>query len=321
MSVLTSPPQPNPPPVRPSSRSERLLRDTLRKDDTLRTITPHARACTRPSSACSCDPEEDDNFFQSALLFRSTRRNSAASISSSSRSRSRAHTHPRSCYIPDDDEHTSYVQLLRSPSFSGSFRSKRSEPKSPQYASLALEKQEDAPLYVHDAPHEAVLRTRLEHVLHLGMREVKREKGREAGTSSIEVSLLFLLVPVPAFPFLWCESLTTSRLICSPQRGPRRHHSCPCRTRDIPTSQNTPTSPPPKAMLTDLRRHHPTHHQGAIMLRALCPRRSPAQSNPMTAPQNHPDIFFRRHRGGRLIHLSTTKNKVSTPMFIPAPRG
>jgi len=322
MSVLTSSPQPHPPHIRPPSRSERLLRDTLRKDDTLRTITsPHAR----PSSTCSCDPEEDENLFQSTLLLRSTRRNSATSISSS-RSRSRAHTHPRSCYIPDDDEHTSYARLLRSSSFSGSFRSKRSEPKSPQYTSLALEKQEDAPLHVHDAPHEAVLRTRLEHVLHLGMREVKRE----AGTSSIEASLVFLLVSIPSVPFLWCESLTTSRLICSPQRGPRRHHSCPCRTRAIPTSQNTPTSPPPKAMLTNLRRHHPNYHketqmaitwQGVIMLRAPCPRRSPAQSNPMNAPQGHPDHFFRRHRGGRLIHLSITKNKVCTPMSIPAPRG
>ncbi|KAH7888940.1 hypothetical protein F5I97DRAFT_1828232 [Phlebopus sp. FC_14] len=170
---------------RPSSRSERLLRDTLRRDDTLRT------SATTPRS----DGEEnDDEFFQPALLFRSARRGSAASATS--------HNHIRktgafvlgngcdgSFYVPDENEDTSYAQLLRSSSFSGSSRS-RDEHKAVQYPSFFQEKQEDTgfPCSYDAAPHEAVLRTRLERVLHRGMREVRREKGREAGTSSMESS-------------------------------------------------------------------------------------------------------------------------------------
>lgn len=311
MSVLTSPPQLHPPHIRPSSRSERLLRDTLRRDDTLRTTTsPQSRARSRSRSACSCDSEDED-LFKSTLLFRSSRPNSVASVSSS-RSRSRAHTHPKSRYIPDGDEHTSYVQLLRSPSFSGSLR----EPKSPQYTSLTLEKQEDAPPYVRDAPHEAVLRTRLEHVLHLGMREVKREKERGAGTSSIEVSLVILLAPILS---LWHESLTIISSICSLRRVLHRRLFCLCPVRAIPTSQNTPTSRTPKAMLKSPRRHH---RIGALILRAPCPRQSPARSNPLilSAPQSHPGHRFRRLRGGCLIHPNSIKNKISLHTPIPVPR-
>ncbi|KIK24728.1 hypothetical protein PISMIDRAFT_9980 [Pisolithus microcarpus 441] len=165
---------------RPSSRSERLLRDTLRKDDTLRTTRARSRSRSVGSDADPQELDEDDDLIQPSLLFRSRRKNSATSIASHSR------THSNPCYVPGQDEHASYIQLLRSPSFSGSSHSKVSDSKKSQ---CPHEKLEDVSLYVHEAaPHEAVLRTRLEHVLHGGMREVKREKGCETGTSSVESS-------------------------------------------------------------------------------------------------------------------------------------
>ncbi|KAI6121828.1 hypothetical protein F5141DRAFT_537493 [Pisolithus sp. B1] len=168
---------------RPSSRSERLLRDTLRKDNTLRTTRARSRSRSVGSDADTQELGEDDDFIQPSLLFRSQRKNSAASLASHSR------THSIPCYVPGQDEHASYAQLLRSPSFSGSSRSKVSDSKKSQCFQCPHEKLEDVSLYVHEAaPHEAVLRTRLEHVFHGGMREVKREKERETGASSIESS-------------------------------------------------------------------------------------------------------------------------------------
>ncbi|KAI6002863.1 hypothetical protein EDD15DRAFT_2192310 [Pisolithus albus] len=153
---------------RPSSRSERLLRDTLRKDDTLRTTRARSRSRSVGSDVDPQELDEDDDLIQPSLLFRSRRRTAPLPL-------------PRT-----PDEHASYIQLLRSPSFSGSSRSKVSDSKKTQ---CPHEKLEDVSLYVHEAaPHEAVLRTRLEHVLHGGMREVKREKGCETGTSSMESS-------------------------------------------------------------------------------------------------------------------------------------
>ncbi|KAI6021542.1 hypothetical protein BKA83DRAFT_27877 [Pisolithus microcarpus] len=153
---------------RPSSRSERLLRDTLRKDDTLRTTRARSRSRSVGSDADPQELDEDDDLIQPSLLFRSRRKNSATSIASHSR------THSNPCYVPGQDEHASYIQLLRSPSFSGSSHSKVSDSKKSQ---CPHEKLEDVSLYVHEAaPHEA------------GMREVKREKGCETGTSSVESS-------------------------------------------------------------------------------------------------------------------------------------
>ncbi|KAF9227133.1 hypothetical protein BS17DRAFT_447742 [Gyrodon lividus] len=181
---------PTPSLSRPHSRSERLLRDTLRKDETLRTsVTVRARSRSRSARS---DGDDDEDFFQSALLFRSaSRRNSVTSVTSYAHPRALGHKHARSFYVPDENEHTSYTQLLRSSSFSGSSRSGGPERKSSQSISFAQEKQEDPSLSrsYDAAPHEAVLRTRLDHVIHRGMREVRREKEREAGTSSIEVSL------------------------------------------------------------------------------------------------------------------------------------
>lgn len=154
-----------PPPIpRPPSRSERLLRDTLRKDDTLRTYGAHS---SRPrSNSSNCDDDEDDNIFQSAILFRcSSRRNSAASAL--------GHGHPTSFYVPDEDEHASYSRLLRSSSHSGSSRSAHSGRKSPPRPAYTQEKQEELSRHHDAAPHEAVLRNRLDSVVH-SMRIDKR---------------------------------------------------------------------------------------------------------------------------------------------------
>ncbi|KAG6375560.1 hypothetical protein JVT61DRAFT_3125 [Boletus reticuloceps] len=142
---------------RPPSRSQRLLRDTLRKDDTLRTYGPLP---SRPrSNSSTCDDDEDDNIFQSAILRRSSRRNSAASALS--------HGHPNGFYVPDQDEHASYSRLLRSSSHSGSSRSGRSDRRasSPRPA-YTPEKQEELSRHHDAAPHEAVLRSRLDSVIH-----------------------------------------------------------------------------------------------------------------------------------------------------------
>ena len=133
---------------RPPSRSERLLRDTLRKDDTLRTHTSH-----RPHSGSSVCDDDDDDFFQSAILYR---RNSAASALS--------HTQPTGFYIPDQNEHASYSTLLRSSSRSGSSRSGRSDRKQSPRSTHAQEKHEDQSRHHDPAPHEAVLRSRLDSV-------------------------------------------------------------------------------------------------------------------------------------------------------------
>lgn len=151
--MSTSPPIPRPP-----SRSERLLRDTLRKDNTLRTYA--ARSSSRPRSASSnCDDDDDDDFFQSAILFRcSSRRNSAASAP--------GHGHPAGFYIPDQNEHASYSRLLRSSSYSGSSRSSRSGRNSSPRPAYTQEKHEELSRHHDAAPHEAVLRSRLDSVIH-----------------------------------------------------------------------------------------------------------------------------------------------------------
>ena len=164
----------HPPIPRPPSRSERLLRDTLRKDDTLRT---HAAHSSRPRSASSNCDDEDEDFFQSAILFRcsSSRRSSAASALS--------HTQPTGFYVPDQNEQASYSCLLRSSSHSGSSRSGHSDRKSSPRPAYTQEKQEELTRH-HDAPpHEAVLRSRLDSVIH----SMRIDKDRDA----LEVSLCF----------------------------------------------------------------------------------------------------------------------------------
>lgn len=141
---------------RPPSRSERLLRDTLRKDDTLRTHGAHS---SRPRSASSnCDDDDDEDFFQSAILFRcSSHRSSAASAL--------GHGHSTGFYVPDGIEHASYSRLLRSSS-SGSSRSGRSGCNSSPRPAYTQEKQEELSRLHDTAPHEAVLRNRLDSVIH-----------------------------------------------------------------------------------------------------------------------------------------------------------
>lgn len=156
--------QPHSPPPRPSSRSERLLRDTLRKDNTLRT-TVTSRARSRSRSTCS-DCDDDDDFFQPVLVFQSSRRNSAASI---------RNFQSKSFYVPNENEDSSYAQLLRSSSDScakGYPIAPVQPEKLDECLSTSLPRSyvlgSDAP------PHEAVLRSRLERVLHRGMREEER---------------------------------------------------------------------------------------------------------------------------------------------------
>ncbi|EIW83120.1 hypothetical protein CONPUDRAFT_164118 [Coniophora puteana RWD-64-598 SS2] len=96
------------PPPRPSSRSEQLLRNTLRKDDAIR-----SRAPTTLYDDDDCECENLD-----ALISRH-RRNSAASASSSSSPPPR---NPRTVYTTNDDEQNEYAQLIRSNSAGASSR-------------------------------------------------------------------------------------------------------------------------------------------------------------------------------------------------------
>ncbi|KAG2154437.1 uncharacterized protein EDB93DRAFT_1267984 [Suillus bovinus] len=171
--------RPHSPPPRPSSRSERLLRDTLRKDNTLRT-TATSRARSRSRSSCSdCD---DDNLFQPVLIFQpsESRRNSAAST---------RNFRSKSFYVPNENEDSSYAQLLRS--------SSDLDAKGYPIAPIQQEKLDEClstslpRSYVignDAAPHEAVLRSRLERVLHNGMREeerrIKRLPDEESSSAS-----------------------------------------------------------------------------------------------------------------------------------------
>lgn len=155
---ILSPMSTSPAIPRPPSRSERLLRDALRRDDTLRTYGPSS---SRPrSNSSSCDDDEEDNIFQSAILLRcSSRRDSAASAL--------GHGPSTGYYVPGDEEHASYSRLLRSPSHSGSSRSGRSDRRSsPPRTAYMQEKQEDLSRHHDAAPHEAVLRSRLDSVIH-----------------------------------------------------------------------------------------------------------------------------------------------------------
>ncbi|KAG0707029.1 hypothetical protein DFH29DRAFT_898047 [Suillus ampliporus] len=169
--------QPRSPPPRPSSRSERLLRDTLRKDATLRTnVTTRARSRSR--STCSdCD---DDEFFQPILLFQSSRRNSTAST---------RNVQSKTFYVPNQNEDSSYAQLLRSSSDSDSKGcpiSPAQQEKLDEGLSTSLPR--PYVLGSEAAPHEAVLRSRLERVLHRGMREeerrIKRSPDEESSSAS-----------------------------------------------------------------------------------------------------------------------------------------
>ncbi|KIJ18529.1 hypothetical protein PAXINDRAFT_97309 [Paxillus involutus ATCC 200175] len=240
---------PTPSMSRPHSRSERLLRDTLRKDQTLRTTaTARARSCS-PSSLS--DGDDDDEFFvQPALLFRgSSRRNSATSATSNARPRgsSAGHGHARSFYVPNENEYTSYTQLLRSTSFSDSSRSGRPDRKSSQPITFVQEKQEDPGLSrsYDAAPHEAVLRTRLDRVMHRGMHQVRREKAREAGTSSIESS-------TGSPPSSLC-SLSNSRSYESEQTQLTVPEVDAC----------SPSTPPPRVKAISKNGHRPTRSMSA----------------------------------------------------------
>lgn len=165
----TSPHLPHsPPPTRPSSRSECLLRNTLRKDDTRRTSAT-SRARSRSRSTCSDDDDDDDVFFQPALLFSPPHRNSAISRPQARNIQS------KSFYIPNENEDSSYAQLLRSRSCSNSGGypiSAISQEKLDEGLSTSLPR--SYVLGSGAAPHEAVLRTRLERVLYHGMCEEQR---------------------------------------------------------------------------------------------------------------------------------------------------
>ncbi|KAI6010500.1 hypothetical protein EDC04DRAFT_2905853 [Pisolithus marmoratus] len=250
---------------RPSSRSERLLRDTLRKDDTLRTTRARSRSRSVGSDADLGELGEDDDFVdQPSLLFRSRRKTSAASLAS----------HPRTqsipCYVPNEDEHASYIQLLRPPSFSGSSRSRVSDSKKSQ---CLHEKLDDFPLYIHEAaPHEAVLRSRVEHVLHGGMREVKREKERETGTSSIESSA--------GSPLSSLLSLANSR---------HSHESVQTHLTAPEYDAHRPSTPPP---------HSKNSNGQSLRGGPVFPRPVPSTS-PVTNHREHPSKSSRSPPSGR----------------------
>lgn len=169
--------RPHSPPPRPSSRSERLLRDTLRKDNTLRT-TATSRARSRSRSTCSdCD---DDDFFQPVLIFQSSRRSSTAST---------RNLQSKSFYVPNENEDSSYAQLLRSTS--------HSDVKDYPIVPVQQEKLDEClssslprsyVLGSDAAPHEAVLRSRLKRVLHRGMREEERRTKRSPDDESSSAS-------------------------------------------------------------------------------------------------------------------------------------
>ncbi|KAF9241817.1 hypothetical protein BU15DRAFT_73161 [Melanogaster broomeanus] len=267
---------PTPSISRPPSSSERLLRDTLRKDDTLRTTaTVRARSHSR-SAPSDCDMD-DDEFFQSAVLFRCTsRRNSAASSTSPPRPRGSGGLalglgHQRSFYVPDENEHTSYTQLLRSSS--GSSRSRRTDRRTSQSFSLAQEKQEDLARSYDAAPHEAVLRTRLDRVIDRGMREIRREKEREAGSSSIES-------PASSPPSSLC-SLSNSR---SPS-----HESEQTQLTVPEVDACLPSTPPPSTKTVLGNRHRHSQSMSAVQRQVTYspPQKStpPSQAHPQRSPQ------------------------------------
>lgn len=169
--------RPHSPPPRPSSRSERLLRDTLRKDNTLRT-TATSRARSRSRSTCSdCN---DDDFFQPVLVLQSSRRSSAGST---------RNFKSKSFYVPSENEDSSYAQLLRS--------SSDLDAKSYPIVPVQQEKLDEClstslprsyVLGSDAAPHEAVLRSRLERVLHRGIREEERRIKRSPDGESSSAS-------------------------------------------------------------------------------------------------------------------------------------
>ncbi|KIK41583.1 hypothetical protein CY34DRAFT_805872 [Suillus luteus UH-Slu-Lm8-n1] len=169
--------RPHSPPPRPSSRSERLLRDTLRKDNTLRT-TAASRARSRSRSSCS--DFDDDDFFQPVLMFQSSRRSSTASA---------RNFQSKSFYVPNENEDSSYAQLLRSTS--------ASDIKDYPIVPVQQEKLDEClssslprsyVLGSDAAPHEAVLRSRLKRVLHRGMREEERRTKRSPDEESSSAS-------------------------------------------------------------------------------------------------------------------------------------
>jgi hypothetical protein len=169
ISSYTQLPHPSPP-SRPPSRSECLLRNTLRKDDTRRT-TATSRARSRSRSRSTCSDCDDDEFFQPALLFSPLPRSGATSRPHARNIQS------RSFYVPNENEDSSYDQLLRSRSFSNSNSSGYpvshvQQEKLDETLSTSLPR--SYALGSGAAPHEAVLRTRLERVLHRGMREEQR---------------------------------------------------------------------------------------------------------------------------------------------------
>ncbi|KAG8214117.1 hypothetical protein J3R82DRAFT_10879 [Butyriboletus roseoflavus] len=274
--MSTSPPIPRPP-----SRSERLLRDTLRKDDTLRTHATHTSSRPRSASSNCGDDDDDDDFFQSAILFRcSSRRNSAASAP--------AHGHPSGFYIPDQNEHASYSRLLRSSSYSGSSRSSRSGRNSSPRPAYAQEKHEELSRHNDAAPHEAVLRSRFDSVIH-SMRIDNDRDAVESTTTSLPSSLgsisnsrthsheshrthLTVPDPVPCLPLASQPKRTSpsghrhsqSASIVHPQSPSPRRTFTPSRV--APQSPRSPRAPqglrsPPRTPTSQekeqLKRRHP----------------------------------------------------------------
>ncbi|KAG9316834.1 hypothetical protein JVU11DRAFT_2901 [Chiua virens] len=235
--------------TRPPSRSERLLRDTLRKDDTLRSSRPRSA-----SSTCE-DDDDDDDIFQSAILFRcSSRRNSAASAL--------GHAHPNSFYVPDQDEHASYARLLRSSSYSGSSRSGRSDRRTSPRPTNTQEKQGESSRHHDAAPHEAVLRSRLDAVMH----SMRIDNDRDGVNALAHVQ--FSTASLPSSLGSTSNSRTHSHE--SHQTAPDSDPCAPC------TSRQKRFSP---------GEHRHTQSVSAVHPQPVSPRRTSPQRVPLPSPR------------------------------------
>jgi hypothetical protein len=270
---------------RPPSRSERLLRDTLRRDELALAQPSPPRHRRRHSTPIRSSPNDDSDcepdYIRTAVLLRTT-------IPPTSSPR-----HPRS--TESEHRHTS-------------------RPASPTPSSRR-EAHDLAPLTL--TPHEQVLRTRLERVLQAGRaivraesreQEREREPGRRKSTQSSGRS------DDSDDPWLWRDSATYT-LSSSPKQ--ERFRSKP--EAPVPLTPPSPSTPPRSRSHSKSSRsqsnahtphrehqhqHHPQQHQPEPLTPPPTPPTTtfPVPSTPHTPQPSHAHA----HLGHMPTHPSTS---------------
>ena len=277
-----APSPPTTPTTRPPSRSERLLRDTLRRDELASPArVHHPRRHSNPSTKAPADHPSTSTSHPSPPLHRST---------TAPRRPHRPHTASSAHGVADRDSRPS------SPS-----PSSRREPHDPAHPPPALT--------LTLTPHEQVLRARLERVLQAGRgiaraesrdRDPRRDRDRFERRTSIQSTTVSTASSGPcddSCDELWFFREHPNPLSASPTFSFQAHpqdaaHHC-LRSSTDPTPF-TPPSPTSSSRSHSHSRHSPSNMHSPRLLRHVHPHQLPvvpteySSDEPLTPPPTPP---------------------------------